>query len=185
MPLLVQQINTNYFKAMGTEFGASGAPGWSLSAVDAYNQIWQTHLNCSLTFAAGNINALQTGGAPATPPKTTLTVGGTFTAGDTIVLTAASASSGLSEPVKVPIVAGPPAPTAGSEARQIIAAIYADGNLASASIYAQPGTLAPAASAQLVIVGGPSDIKWTATVTTTPAGGAPTEQITTAGAAGS
>lgn len=169
--LFVQEINTNYFQVLDSEFPPENIA--SISAPAALARIEAVHRNCSIPFAAANM-AASNQPKPAQATKASyFTLGGIPTAGDAVMLTATSASTGF--PVKVTI-------TIAKSDRPLNWASELMFQIQTNPVLSQSGVIAgvasqTASSVKLSLQGGPADISWAASVTTA-SGGTPTETVT-------
>lgn len=170
MLLLVQQINSTYYKQMSDEFGSfppTGTALQNLSASAELEKIQGMHRNCSIPFAAANISASQTqqpvSGQGNSLPNYTVKLGGTVTAGDTVTLNASSASgAGFPVTISYQVVAGD---SIANVMNHLISEIYRNPALAQADVSATRVNVPGAGTtAQFNIGGGPTDIQWSKNV---------------------
>jgi hypothetical protein len=185
MLLLVQQIQATYYKQLSDQY--SSFPSGNTSALYAsveLSKIKDIHLNCSIPFAAANLNATQikqgssntatTGGATFI-----VTISGTITAGDTITLTPSSSTTTFPNPVSYKIATGVKTPFV--VAANLIDAVYGQQAVTATGVLALPASSAqypPSANtAQFTLQGGPADINWVSS-TAGVSGAAATEKVT-------
>lgn len=154
--LFIQQINTTYFTALDNQFVPASLSG--MTAAGALAGIQSIHRQCSIPFAAANLNAGPQKPQPAAG-TTSFLINGPAASGDVLTLALSSTTLNLSTPLVATAAAGN---SATNLALQLEQKVIATGVLSQAGVIitvTQPSTT----SAKLSIQGGPADIKWTLT----------------------